>query len=159
MEKENRMEKESAVPVQEVQPISPQVSAVVDKGESVNISKLEKQADEPAQKQVVLTPAIPKVQKDQVLSSVERIMEDGLREVYLGMGDDQRRKFKMSGEAAAAKIREIADKKKVRPYVVGNFIVRWMRQIVGLNPYYLLQAGYIKAERIIRKIKESREET
>lgn len=88
-------------------------------------------------------------QKDPDLTAIESILSDGLAELYRGMSSSAQDKFRVRGEQAASKIREIITRAKLRARKVATLIRGWLRMIPGVSHFFLEQETKIKTDRIM----------
>ncbi len=100
------------------------------------------------------TAAVPTPTKDQYLMIVERLLESGLLETYLKLPPAVRERFKAEGERTAKKLRDLIDKRRVRPSAVHHPVHRWLRMIPHVNRFFLLQAAKIKTDGVMNIIED-----
>lgn len=95
-------------------------------------------------------PVLPQAPtKDADLMRVERALEDGLGDVYVGMPKEARIRFKQKGEQVAATLRVMLDSAKVNAKKVLQLIREWLKLIPGVNKFFLEQEAKIKTDRIL----------
>jgi hypothetical protein len=94
-------------------------------------------------------------EKDAYHVKVERILEDNLIDVYVELPKDVRARFKAAGEALAAQLRAMTEKKAPKPTAVLEPIRKWLKVIPGVNPFFLEQEAKIKTDKVMSLIAES----
>lgn len=87
--------------------------------------------------------------KDELTIRVEKIMEDGLADVFRELTPVQKQEFKIKGEETAYKIRQALKKTKVKIKEVFQLLVEWLRILPGINTFFIEQEAKIKADKII----------
>lgn len=87
--------------------------------------------------------------KDAAQVGVERVLEEGLAEVYKKMDAHQQRKFSHEGDRVASALAEMVRRAKVRAREALDLITRWLRLIPGVNAFYLAQEAKLKTDKII----------
>ncbi len=97
--------------------------------------------------------ALPRVKplplKDEQLAGIERVMEDGLADVYVKMPPGLQKKFKAKGETTAKKIQIILQQTKFKTHKIFRLIISWLKIIPGVNKFFIRQEAKIKTEKII----------
>lgn len=91
---------------------------------------------------------IPSV-RDELTMQIEKIMEDGLKDVFLELTPVQKQEFKIKGEKTAMEIRALMKGAKVKIKKIFLLLVNWLRVIPGVNKFFLEQEAKIKADKII----------
>jgi hypothetical protein len=81
-------------------------------------------------------------------SAVERFLEAGLKDLFLAMPAEARRRFLGAGEQLAAELGAL-DPVRARPHEVRERIGAWLELIPGVEPGYALQASFIKTKQIL----------
>jgi len=84
------------------------------------------------------------------LEQIEKILSDGLLEIYAQLDSDQQKVFKERGEETAAKINLLFKKAKVKIGEIISLIRKWLMVIPGVNRFFVEQEAKIKADEIIR---------
>lgn len=87
---------------------------------------------------------------------IEKVMEDGLAEVYKTMPAETKKQFREEGEKTAAEIETLLYKVKVQSKKIFQLIFAWLRIIPGVNKYFLEQEAKLKTDELIR-LKEEME--
>jgi hypothetical protein len=96
---------------------------------------------------------LPALTKDQELQVIERVLEDGLLDVFLAMSGPQRTKFRVDGEALATLVRGFVGRPKaIRPHDLQLKVQAWLKSIGGVDRYWLMQAMKIKTGSLLEEI-------
>lgn len=107
-------------------------------------------------------PAVPKPapapSKEKYLLRVERVLEENLGDIYVGMSKADRLKFRAKGEETAQKLRGLIDSAKVKAKLVLNLIRDWLKLIPGVNKFFLEQEAKIKTDKILALAADRRRE-
>jgi hypothetical protein len=85
---------------------------------------------------------------------IEKVMAEGLEEIYLSLAPEKQREFKRVGEETAAKINKLLAKTKVNISEIIKLIKKWLALIPGVNTYFLEKEAKIKADEIIKMRQE-----
>ncbi|MDD5032145.1 MAG: hypothetical protein PHR36_03845 [Patescibacteria group bacterium] len=85
---------------------------------------------------------------------IEKIMENGLEDIYLSLPADKQREFKLEGEKTMKEINVLLDKVKVNIGKIANLIKKWLSLIPGVNKFFLEQEAKIKADEIMKLKRE-----
>lgn len=98
-----------------------------------------------------LTPAPVAVHQpaDQLTKKIEDVMADGLHDAYAAMDPVTQQRFKESGEETATAIERLLKQSTIQMKKIVHLILRWLRIIPNVNPYYLEQQAKIKADAIV----------
>jgi hypothetical protein len=81
---------------------------------------------------------------------VDKILSDGLDEVFLNMSSKQQKEFSEEGERTVKKINKLLESTKVKVGKIINLIKNWLKMIPKVNSYFLEQEAKIKADKIIK---------
>lgn len=92
----------------------------------------------------VIAPATPEEQL------IERIMEDGLGELYSQMPPDKQREFRQVGERTARQINQLLGATKVQISKIVSLIKDWLKIIPGINRFFIEQEAKIKTDELLR---------
>jgi flagellar biosynthesis GTPase FlhF len=84
---------------------------------------------------------------------IEKILQNGLENIYLSLSPDKQREFKTEGEKATKEINILLSKTKVNVGKIIALIRKWLSVIPGVNKFFLEQETKIKADQIL-KLKE-----
>lgn len=109
----------------------------------------------PAPKQAV---APAPEQKDKYRVRVERVLEQNLWDLYFALPQGTREKFKAEGESAAVSLRAAIESKRVKPNQVLKPVLRWLKTIPRVNPFFLEQEAKIKTDQVMALVQERRKE-
>lgn len=95
-------------------------------------------------------PAAPSAPpKDEVLTQVEKILEEDLENIYFNLPAETRQKFHDKGEETAGKIRMILGQAGIQVKKILNLIRDWLKIIPGVNKFFLEQEAKIKTDKIL----------
>ncbi|MDP3245251.1 MAG: hypothetical protein Q8M83_06390 [bacterium] len=100
-------------------------------------------------------PAAPP--KDEVLTQVEKILEEDLEDIYFNLPPETRQKFHDKGEETAGKIRLILGQAKIQVKKILNLIRDWLKIIPGVNKFFLEQEAKIKTDKILLLVENEKE--
>ena len=81
---------------------------------------------------------------------IDKILAEGLNEVFLKMPPEQQKKFKTKGEETVARINQLLGKTKVKVKQIVDLIRRWLKLVPGVNKFFLEQEAKIKADKIMQ---------
>jgi hypothetical protein len=87
--------------------------------------------------------------KDELTAKIEKVMEEGINDAYQRLSPVAKQEFKLKGEVAAIKIRELLRSAHVRAKKVLRLILEWLKMLPGINKFFLEQEAKIKTDRII----------
>lgn len=120
--------------------------------ESVNKKNIESSSKESA---AAIKPVITKSTFQQRRAQeIDKILAEGLHEVFIKMSPEKQKEFKMVGEETIGKISILLDSAKVKVSKIISLIKKWLHIIPGVNHFFLEQEAKIKADKII-KLKNS----
>ena len=94
--------------------------------------------------------------KEPLLMEIESVLEEDLQEVYAGLPEALKPKFKAQGEETARAIHIMIASAKVKARRVLKFIREWLKLIPGVNRFFLEQETAIKAQKILTMAKEKK---
>ena len=100
-------------------------------------------APKPAEKEV------PLLAKSETRCQIEKILSEGLEEVYFSLSEAQKQEFKRKGEETASKIEKLMMAVKVKVKKVLGLIRDWLKIIPGVNKFFLEQESKIKTDKIL----------
>lgn len=96
-------------------------------------------------------PVVPaRIQKSEREIKIEKVLSDGLDDIFLSLPPKKQEEFKNEGEKAASKINVLLDKAKVSVEKIITIIKKWLSIIPKVNKYFLEQESKIKADQIIK---------
>lgn len=93
---------------------------------------------------LVITPASPEILQ------IEKIMEDGLAEMYVQMTPEKQREFRQVGEQTARQINQLLGATKVQIGKIIDLIKNWLKIIPGINRFFIEQEAKIKSDELLR---------
>lgn len=105
---------------------------------------------------VVPVAAVPK--RDEVTLRVEKILEDGLGDLYASLPDSAKPLFKKKGEEVASEIATMTRTLKVQLSRLIRLIRDWLLTVPKVNRYFLEQEAKIKADKVLELVAARREE-
>lgn len=119
------------------------------------ISEAEKPQElvKPQISQPVIKPAVsptPPAVKSPTFYTIEKIMEEGLEDVYLSMPEEQQKIFKEEGEKTVTRIEQLLNKVKIKIKEIIRLIRDWLKLIPGVNKFFLEQEAKIKTDKILK---------
>lgn len=91
-----------------------------------------------------------KEERKQRQKKIEKIMEEGLAEIYVNLSPEKKREFRIKGEQAAREINNLLDQAKLQIKKIIDLIKRWLSVIPGVNKFFLEQESKIKVDEIIK---------
>lgn len=152
-----------------IEQISPEQSVVFsNKSERVSVTEakaesLPQKQEEPVKKlETSVTPVKtspttlvlpPQDFQKQRAAAIDRILSEGLNEVFIGMDAKTQHEFKQKGEETVVKINLLLGQAKVKVNKIIDLIRAWLKIIPGINKFFLEQETKIKADKIL-KIKD-----
>jgi len=86
---------------------------------------------------------------------IEKVLEEGLGEMYVTLTPDQKKQFKVVGEQTAKQINQLLNETKVKIGKIVELIKKWLSLIPGVNRFFLEQEAKIKADEIIQLNKKT----
>lgn len=134
---QKKIEKEK-IPEKETQPMEKTAEQPADN------AKIKKRPGLLQRKQIV----IPQV-RDELTIKIEKILEAGLDDSYQRLSPIAKQEFKIKGEQAALKIRDLLKSTHLKFKKILKIILDWIRLLPGVNRFFLEQEAKIKADRII----------
>ncbi|MFA4941636.1 MAG: hypothetical protein WC582_03525 [Patescibacteria group bacterium] len=84
---------------------------------------------------------------------IEKILQNGLEDIYLSLPPEKQREFKIEGEKTTREINILLGKTKTNIGKIITLIRKWLSIIPGINKFFLEQETKIKADQIL-KLKE-----
>lgn len=86
---------------------------------------------------------------DKLVKDIEGAMASGLEGAYLAMDAATQHQFKEVGEETASAIEQLLQQSKVQMKKIVMLLLRWLKIIPRVNPYFLEQQAKIKADAIV----------
>jgi len=105
-----------------------------------------------------VAPAPPAVAKDDVTIEVEKILEEGLGDVYANLPESAKPKFKEKGERAATEIADMVRSFKVKFRRALELIRDWLLTIPGSNKFFLEQEAKIKVDEVMELVEQRKKD-
>ncbi len=90
---------------------------------------------------------IPNIKRQK---EIDKILSEGLDEVFLSMDSKQQKEFTEEGEKTVKKINNLLDSTKIKLSKIISLIKDWLKKIPKVNRYFLEQEAKIKADKIIK---------
>lgn len=87
---------------------------------------------------------------DQRSAEIDRILSDGLTDIYLSLNPSQQASFKKEGEETVKKINQLILSGQATLKKIVQLIRRWLSSLPGINRFFLEQEAKIKADKIIK---------
>lgn len=90
---------------------------------------------------------------------IEKILSDGMSELYQTMTPQQQEAFRLKGDETATAIEQMVHNLKASTRKVVSLIRDWLQLIPGVNKYFLEQESKLKTDEIVkyqRKVKKER---
>ncbi|KKQ61889.1 MAG: hypothetical protein US81_C0003G0011 [Parcubacteria group bacterium GW2011_GWE2_38_18] len=81
---------------------------------------------------------------------IEKIMEEGMADIYLNLSPEKKNEFKTVGEKTAYQVNVLLSETKVKVKKVIELIINWLKIIPGVNAFFLEKEAKIKVEEMIR---------
>ncbi len=103
-------------------------------------------------------PAPAPIVRDEVTLRVEKILEEGMGELYAGLPDSAKPVFKKKGEEAASQIAVMARSLKLEVAKVLRLIYDWLLVVPKANKFYLEQQAKIKTDALLDYVEARKEE-
>jgi hypothetical protein len=91
--------------------------------------------------------------KDHVTVTVEKILEEGLGELYAALPDSAKPKFREKGEHAAIEIAAMVRSLKFKVRKALELIRDWLLTIPSVNKFFLEQEAKIKVDKLADLVK------
>ncbi|MBT5338301.1 hypothetical protein HN643_00495 [Candidatus Falkowbacteria bacterium] len=170
--KTNAPTQESVLPEQEVPQEDVQVQQVVETPtESENTPEQAAEAVAPVQESEAAAvstvqsaqptnedePSEVKAFKSEDLQQIEKILSEGLDDLYKELPENRKAEFRQKGEETARAVERLLESAKVKIGKVVRLITEWLKMIPGVNKYFLEQESKIKADRLL-EYKQDKEE-
>jgi len=80
---------------------------------------------------------------------IEKILENEMDSIYLGLNDIKKKEFKVVGEQTAKQINTLIETGKATAKKVIELIKKWLSVVPGINKFFLEQEAKIKADEIL----------
>lgn len=86
--------------------------------------------------------------------AIDRLLSDGLSDIFIKMPPAKQQEFKTEGEKTVKKINKLIEKGKLSLDSLIKIIRKWLSLIPGVNRFFLEQDAKIKADKIMEINKE-----
>jgi len=97
-------------------------------------------------------------QSDQALKEreieIDRILSNGLEEMYMGMTPEKQQEFKEVGEETTRTINLMLSETKIKVRKIIDLIRDWLSLIPGVNKFFLEQETKIRTDKILNLKKD-----
>ena len=99
-----------------------------------------------------LTAAAIKIKTPQQIreEKIDKVLEEGMSEIYLSLSPKDQKKFRQSGEETVKKINVLLSQTKIQIQKIIDLIKGWLSVVPGINKFFLEQEAKIKADKIIK---------
>lgn len=96
---------------------------------------------------------------DPITIKIEKVLSEGLNEVYQKLSPVAKQEFKIKGEATAGAIKELLLSTKVQTKKILALIINWLKMLPGVNRFFLEQEAKIKTDKLLalRKYEQEKE--
>ncbi len=88
--------------------------------------------------------------KDPELKKIEDILTEHIQELFVGLPDDIKPKFKKRGEETAVKIQKALSTAKHAAGKILRLIRKWLSMVPGVSKYFLEQESKIKTDQLLK---------
>ena len=112
-----------------------------------NVKKIAEKEMELAGLAAQSTPAAIQKKREE---EIDKILSDGLSEIFLKMTPDKQKEFQAKGEETVKKIAVLLQESRVKVNKIVDLIKKWLKLIHGVNRFFLDQAAKLKVDKIIR---------
>jgi hypothetical protein len=82
--------------------------------------------------------------------AIDKILSEGLSEVFLKMTPAKQKEFQKTGEETVKKISVLLGEAKVKVNKIIELIKRWLKLIPGVNNFFLEQETKLKVDKILK---------
>ena len=96
--------------------------------------------------------------KSATRKEIEDILSEDLADAFSSMDEQHRKLFKQKGEETASKIEQLIEGVKFKTKQIVKLIRDWLKIIPRINPFFLEQQAKIKAGKIVKLVKNKRED-
>jgi len=98
----------------------------------------------------------PILEKSETVEKIEKILSEGLEDVYYSLPDSLKIEFKKKGEEIAFKIEKLISQVKIAVRKIVKLIKEWLKMIPGINRFFIEQESKIKTDKILKLAEEKR---
>ncbi|MBI5077589.1 hypothetical protein HZB94_04385 [Candidatus Falkowbacteria bacterium] len=162
------LQNKSIKPEQEKPALEP-AEATVEKVEAVEVSpeaitekapeKVIPEKEKPAPAAPTVAAPAPRpaeqiVEKSEELVEVEKILSEGIEDLYKELPENRKQEFREKGEETARTVEKLLKAAKVQINKIVRLIVDWLKMIPGVNKFFLEQEAKIKSDKLLELKKE-----
>ena len=119
------------------------------KSEEINKEKESQKEGELGQGNIIASSNKKQTQSERE-KAIEKILENDMDDIYLGMQPEEREEFKTVGEKTAIQINQMMENGKLKFKKVIELIKKWLLVVSGMNVFFLEQEAKLKADEIIK---------
>lgn len=80
---------------------------------------------------------------------IDKILSEGLNDIYLKMSPAKREEFKIKGEETTKKVNDLLGETKIQVKKIINLIKAWLKVIPGVNKFFLEQETKLKTDKLL----------
>jgi len=95
------------------------------------------------------TMPLPITAEEERFREVERVLAEGLHDLFLNLPAAEQQKFKNEGEKAAREVNGLLGQVKVKIDQLIWVIRRWLASVPGINKFFVEQEAKIKAQKLL----------
>lgn len=88
--------------------------------------------------------------KSKARISIEKVLEQDLKDVYANLNTNEKQSFRKTGEETALKIEALLKETKFQINKILDLIKKWLMLIPGVNRFFLEQEAKIKTDEIMK---------
>lgn len=81
---------------------------------------------------------------------IDKILSEGLEDIYLKMSPEKQREFKSVGEETVQLINQMMSQSKIKLQKIVDLIRGWLSIIPGVNKFFLEQEAKIRTDKILK---------
>jgi len=85
---------------------------------------------------------------------IDRILSDGLADMYMKMTPEKQHEFKRVGEETTQRINAMLSETKIKVKKIISLIRDWLSMIPGVNSFFLEQETKIRTDKVIKLKKD-----
>ena len=119
------------------------------KTEEINEVKEDQKEGELGQGSIIATSDKRQTQSERQ-KAIEKILENDMDDIYIGMRDDERIVFKSLGEKTVGQINQMIEDGKLKFKKVIELIKKWLLVVSGMNRFFLEQEAKLKTDEIMK---------
>ena len=119
------------------------------KSEEISEEKEDQKEGELGQGSIIATSAQRQTQSERE-KAIEKILENDMDDIYLGMRPEDREEFKTVGEKTVKQINQMIADGKLKFKKVIELIKKWLLVVPGMNRFFLEQEAKLKTDEIMK---------